>query len=325
MAIDPVTGALIGAGAQALTGIYGANEAANAQEEAAKRQADTARRNAILGIQVNEPLRYAGYNALNDINAFLGYPTSPYTTAAQLQTSQTPLTAKQVIQAMRGGAGFDQIAQMGTLGLGGNNGKFIKRLVKAGLTMDQITQLRNGPQQAGPAPAAPAAAGSQSGWDAIRNAPDYQFQLEQGTRNVGNSFAARGGAASGNALRALAQFNQGLADQGVDKFMQRRMNIVNGGTTATNNVQNAGNTYSNNLMDSQRQQGDARASGVLGTTNTLGNAIGDFMYGWGNRQNSGYNTNGFTPAPGMGITPWNGVPQQQPRPWNYLDSLRGVG
>jgi len=322
MPFDPITGALIGTGIQALTGIYGANQASNAQEEAAKAQADTARRNAMLGIQVNEPLRYSGYQALGDINSFLGYQTAPYTSAQQLQASQTPMTAKQVIQAMRGGASFDQIAGMGTLGLGGNNGKFIKRLIKAGLTMDQITQLRNGPQTPQAAPqATPQAGGTQAGWDAIRNAPDYQFQLQQGTADIGNKFAARGGAASGSALRALAQFNQGLADQGVDKYISRRMNLVTGGTQANNNVQNVGNQYSNSLQDSQQQTGDARASGVLGVTNTLGNAIGDFMYGYGNRNNgSGYNTNGYTPAPGMGITPLDSINPYNanaPRPW-YL-------
>lgn len=268
-----VAGQLISAG----IGAYGANQAANAQETAARQAADAARRNTLMGIQANEPLRYTGYQALGDINSFFGYNTSPYTSAQQLATSTTPVTAKQVLRAIKGGASFDQIAQMGVLGQGTAGGKYIKRLQKAGLSMDQINQLRTGYAQQGVATSATNGATNatpgQMNWDAITQAPDYQFQLQQGTKDIGNSFAARGGAASGNALRALSQFNQGLASQGLDKFISRRMGLVNGGNQATDNVTQIGTQGTGAQMNALQSQGDARASGILGTTNSIGNAI----------------------------------------------------
>ena len=48
-----------------------------------------------------------------------------------------------------------------------------------------------------------------------------------------------------------------------------------------------------------------------GTTNSIGNAINSgfnnyYMGKYLNGMGSGYNTNGYTPAPGMGIMPWRG-------------------
>lgn len=253
----------------AIGGIGSAN-AANAQEAAARQAQNAARRNFLMQTAINEPLRNTGYQALSDINNFFGYSTPNYTTANQLASSMNPLTAKQVKQALKGGATFDQIAQMGTLGTGN---KSIKRLMKAGLTMDQITQLRNGvaqnASQGGGTGAPSQNPGGGQNFDAIWNAPDIQFQYQQGTKNAGNSFAARGGAASGNALRELSRFNQGLASQGVDNFLNRRMNLMNFGERAINNVGNAGSNYSRDYQQAQQQMGDARASGILGVTGAI--------------------------------------------------------
>lgn len=282
---DPVSAGLGFAGAA--LGAIGSKQAADAQESAARQAANVARRNAMMGLQINEPMRYSGYQALNDINNFFGYSTSPYATQNQLATTLNPLTSKQVKQALKGGASFDQIAAMGTLG-GGD--KSIKRLMKAGLSMDQIQQLRTGmPQQQAPAPAQGGSQGGGENWSVFTNSPDYQFALQQGTKNAGNSFAARGGAASGNALRALSEFNQGLASNQIDKFLSRRMGLVNGGQQAIGNVQNSGQNYANNMMGATQAQGDARASGILGMTNSGIGGLYDYATGWGRRLNN-YNT-----------------------------------
>src|SRR6188768_3809462 len=56
--------------------------------------------------------------------------------------------------------------------------------------------------------------------------PGYNFVRNEGQRDIGNSFAARGGAQSGNALKALAEFNSGLASGEFGNWFNRRMNLA---------------------------------------------------------------------------------------------------
>lgn len=316
---DPwAAGASIFSGA---LGAIGANQASKAQQAAARDAANTARRNAMMGIQINEPMRSTGYQALNDINSFFGYQSSPYTSANQLATTLSPLTSKQVKQAIKGGAGFDELSQMGTLGSGN---KSIKRLMKAGLSMEQIQQLRTGmaPQQGTPQGGAQASGQpGQMNWDAITNAPDYQLQLQQGTKNMGNSFAARGGSASGNALRALSDFNQGLASQGLDKFINRRMGLVNGGQQAIGNVQQAGTSGANAMMDSQYSQGDARASGIYNQYGAIAGGLAGIGEAMGRRSQDG----GYGGPTNNMYGPYSGGYQfpQQPKQYDWRSVLPG--
>ena len=203
--------AMLGATAlSAGAGMWGANQAANAQEDAAKKAADAARRNMMVQLGLNEPNRFLGYQAQGDLASALGYQQAPYTPANALAASLQPIGWKAVKSALGAGASVDQIAQMGTLGR--LDKKSIKRLTRAGLNMSDIQRLQSGavaPSATPPTQGATPATGQN--FQRFYDSPDYQFRLNEGQRDIGNSFAARGGAASGNALRALTQFNQNLA------------------------------------------------------------------------------------------------------------------
>lgn len=275
--IDPVTGMAIAQGASALLGAFGANEAANAQERAARQQQEIARRNMLMGLGISEPLRSTGYQALDEINRMFGYTSAPYSTGAELARTATPITYKNVAKYIKQGASLDDIAQMGTLGAPGKKG--LKRLMRAGLTMADIQRLQAGVKSSAATPATPSETAAPTGLAAFQASPDYQFRRDEGTRAIGNSFAARGGAASGNALRALSEFNSNLAAGEFDNWFNRRMRLAGGGDTA---AQQTATTYSNQAGAAAQNVGDARASGVLGVTNALGQGvqgIGD-MYIW---------------------------------------------
>lgn len=129
--------------------------------------------------------------------------------------------------------------------------------------------------------------------------PDYNFRRAEGTRDIGNSFAARGGAASGNALKALADYNSSLAAGEFGNFFNRQAALAGIGQTATGQAASAGGAASANISNLLSRQGDARASGVSGAYDAYGNAlnqlggvIGDW---WQNRKK--------TPSPVMG-PPW---------------------
>jgi hypothetical protein len=103
--------------------------------------------------------------------------------------------------------------------------------------------------------------------------PGYQFALSEGQRGVGSSFAARGGAASGNALKALSQFNQGLASQQYGDYYNRTAARAGMGQQTVNSLANLGQNYANNAGQTMMASGDARASGIIGSANSLSQGI----------------------------------------------------
>jgi hypothetical protein len=308
--MDPLTGALIGGGISALGGILGSNSAADAQEEAARQSAETQRRNMLMQLGLAEPSRNLGYQAMGGLASLYGYGMSPYPTQQNLASSLTHIKSKDVVKQLRNGATVDQIAQFGSLG-GRLNGKAMKRLTKAGLTMEQIQQLSAGGRAAGSSPGQPAAAAQQAPqnsqaqmFERFQQLPGYQFALQQGTKDIGNSFAARGGAASGNALRALNQFNSGLASQTFNTERNALMQMAGMGQVATGQAANAGNNYANAQSNSQMAQGDARASGIMGAANSIGNAVNSgfnnyYMGQYLNKMPQGGNGS-YLPSNGLG-------------------------
>jgi hypothetical protein len=302
--IDPVTGMLIGTGVSALGGLLGSSSAAKKQEEAAKEAQELARRNYLAGLQINEPTRFTGNQALNEINSVFGYQSSPYTSMQQLVGTATPMSSRNVAKALKNGMSYEQIQQMGGTLAGRMNPKSMRRLTKAGLTPEQIMGLSAGRQ--GQTMGAPAVAQQQgpTGMAAFQASPDYQFRLNEGQRDMGNSFAARGGAASGNALRALTTFNQGMASGEFGNWFNRRMDLVDGGSRSAAATQNAGNQYAQGAGNAIQAQGDARASGIMGGVNAVNGAIGNGLNAWAWNQYGRQSPGGY--SGGSGTTPNGG-------------------
>jgi hypothetical protein len=265
---------------------------------------------------LQDPTRYSGYQAQNDVNNFFGYSTPAYTSPNQLMAQMTPLGAKEAAKLTKKGFSVDDLMARGTLD-SRLSAKQLKRLTKAGLSPDQIQQLQMGQQQQ-PMQAPPQGAGGGQNFDVLRNSPDYQFAMQEGMGNIGNSFAAKGGAASGNALRALSEFNQGMASQQIDKFLGRRGVQIDRGIGATNNTQNAATGYANNATGLFQDRGDARASGILGRAGSTMGAISGVAGaiggggGW-NSPNGGYGSGQGGWGSGVpGIGQWPGTPPFNP-------------
>lgn len=119
------------------------------------------------------------------------------------------------------------------------------------------------------------------GLDVFQASPDYNFRRDEGMRNIENSFAARGGAASGNALRALTDFNSNLASGEFGNFVNRQLAMAGLGQTATNQGVNAAMYTGGNVANLLGQQGNARASGIVNQTNAWTNGLNDLagIYG----------------------------------------------
>lgn len=128
--------------------------------------------------------------------------------------------------------------------------------------------------------------------------PSYNFTRSEGMRGIERTAAARGGAFSGNALRALSEFNSNLAGQQYGNWYSRQLARTGQGQQTQNLLANVGTNTADNVSSLQVGQGNARASGIIGADNALWNRIdtreaqarawmGMFMGGGGQGQNLG--------------------------------------
>jgi hypothetical protein len=110
--------------------------------------------------------------------------------------------------------------------------------------------------------------------------PDYNFVRGEGTRGVENSFAARGLGQSGNALKALTEFNQNLASGEFGNWFNRQSVRAGMGSTGTGNVTNAGQNTANNVSNLTADRGASRASGIWNRNSILGQGLTDGVSNW---------------------------------------------
>jgi hypothetical protein len=191
---------------------------------------------------------------------------------------------------LKQGMSIGDISKLGRLK---DTSKVVGRLTKQGVTADQIKQLQGGPMGLG----LPAASYGGSGGAApsdpapdmspFFNSPGYQFRRDEGLRDIGNSFAARGGAFGGDALRGITDFNQNLASEDYYNYINQLNSMVGFGQNATNNATNIGQNFANAGSQAIGNYGDARASGIMGQTGFglagLGGAAQAFGNYWDNR------------------------------------------
>lgn len=337
-----MTWAAIGASAvSAGAGIYGSQQAANAQSDAAKKNAALQQRNMLIQLGLIEPQRQLGYGAMSDLASLYGYNLTPYQTGNQLMNPYAYGGAGNggtiQVNGRQSSGGYDSWNPLGgslnPFGFGSKEKRFGGTIDPLTGTVN-ITNIKNPKKEAkveamlseyvrtGVKPKAgdksnrfikeidrliasgyqydpnaaeaarnyspvgsgqPGEAGGPGNMSRFFTSPDYTFRRDEGQRGIGNSFAARGGAASGNALRALSEFNSNLASSEFGNYTNRLLRMAGFGESANNQASNAATNYTNGMSQSNTQQGDARASGVLGTTNSVMGLMGDFARYWGNR------------------------------------------
>lgn len=107
--------------------------------------------------------------------------------------------------------------------------------------------------------------------------PDYAFRRDEGTRDINNSFAARGGALSGNALRRLTEFNSGLAGSEFGNWWNRQAGLAGVGQTSAQNLGTLGANSAANIGNALQNGANARASGIVDSTNAYTGALADIL------------------------------------------------
>lgn len=186
-----------------------------------------------------------------------------------------------VVSRLQQGMSIEDIAKAGWLStMEGDpsdiGDKEIRYLHESGLTPEQIAMLQGRGTAPGGAPGTDGGVTTPSGPDmsVFFASPDYEFRRGEGTRGIENSFSARGGAKSGNALRALAEFNSGLASGEYGDFVNRLLTMSGRGQTSATNTGNAALQTGSNVGNALVNMGNARASGIEDQTNAWGDALG---------------------------------------------------
>jgi hypothetical protein len=133
-------------------------------------------------------------------------------------------------------------------------------------------------------------------YSAFFKSPDYQFRKDQGMQGIQNSFAASGGAKSGNALKALAEFNSNLAAGEFGNYFNRQAALAGIGQTATGQSGQAGIATGQIVGNALQNSADARASGVAGQYNAYGGALSGLSQGLGYYMQQRQSPYGYDPS-----------------------------
>jgi hypothetical protein len=114
--------------------------------------------------------------------------------------------------------------------------------------------------------------------------PGYQFRLDEGTKALERSAAARGGLMSGGTGKALERYGQDSASAEYSNAYNRfnndrttrfnRLSAVAGtGQTAATTLGSLGAASANNISDLATQRGNAIAGGTIGQANAVNGGI----------------------------------------------------
>jgi len=153
------------------------------------------------------------------------------------------------------------------------------------------------------------------GMEQFQADPGYGFRLKEGLRALESSAAARGGLLSGNALRGITRYGQGLASEEFGNAFNRyqaeraaRLNPLQslagmGQSNAATMAQQAGQ-YGQNMAQGAATMGNIRASGYVGQANALTGALGQGLNYYQNQQMM----NRFFPQQGGGGAAPLGMP-----------------
>lgn len=135
------------------------------------------------------------------------------------------------------------------------------------------------------------------------NLPDYQFALQEGTKNLDRSAAARGALYSGGYGQDLTKYSQGLASQNFNNYRNGLAGLAGVGQTASQSLSSLWQNYANQGGNYLMAAGDARANGYANQGNmwgNMGNQLGMLAgYGWGNNRSSGASGWNGQQIPGM--------------------------
>lgn len=108
----------------------------------------------------------------------------------------------------------------------------------------------------------------QPGYDHTTS-PGYQFRMDEGMRALEGSAAARGSLMSGNTLKDVIRYSQGVAADDFGGQFNRTASVAAGGQQVNQSLGALGAAAAGNAGNAMMQGANARASGYVGQANAL--------------------------------------------------------
>jgi hypothetical protein len=194
------------------------------------------------------------------------------------------------LKMLGGGGSTNWLSLLGNLGsswLGSNAAKDASQAqVQAGQDANALAKYIYDQSRADQAPYREAGVGALAGIkgllanpSSITSMPDYQFQLNEGTKALQNSAAARGMVYSGSQGKALQKYGNDYAGTKLNESYNRLASLAGIGQQATNASGALGANYANNVGQTLTGMGNARGAGTIGSANAWGQGIGNVLNG----------------------------------------------
>lgn len=291
-------GAALGSVVGGLASASAAKKGAQAQADAAAESNETQRYIFDRSVELSEPYRETGNNALAALAFETGIGPRP-----SIGATPSGLTIEE-IAANPGNAGGRQV-----MGYDERTGDPIYGEVMPG---NEATSagFRVGGRTFGDRGAAQtyldSLATPGTPYAGIQESPGYRFTLDQGMQGIERMAAARGNRLSGATLKEAGRYNSGLASQDYGNGYNRLAGLAGVGQAAVSQQIGAGQAYAGAVGQNNAMAGQARASGYMGvpnafngTINSLGNLYGA-VKGGAFGENPGF---GIKPSP-AGLSAW---------------------
>jgi hypothetical protein len=112
---------------------------------------------------------------------------------------------------------------------------------------------------------------------AFMASPGYQYRIDEATKAVQNSAAARGQLASGATMKALNRVIQGEASSEYNNWWNQNAGLAGVGQAAVNATSQAGQQSSQNIINATNNAGNARASSYANTGSSINSGINNVL------------------------------------------------
>ena len=153
----------------------------------------------------------------------------------------------------------------------------------AGLSpyLQNYAQAQQGTGALGNALGLGGAAGNQAAMDAFKNNPGYQFQKQQGDSAIlaAQAAGANGGLSSGNTLKALSDYNQGLAGTSWNNYVNQLQPYLGASNAAAGGIQQGFSGLGQGLAGLSTGQAGALNQNLQGQAGLQGGMYGQLGQG----------------------------------------------
>lgn len=119
-----------------------------------------------------------------------------------------------------------------------------------------------------------------AGYGGFTASPGYQFRLGEGTRAIEGASAAMGNSLSGNTLRDLTSFGQGIASEEYGTHLARLRDMAGVGQASAAGSAAAASNFATGGSNALANIGNAQASGYMGMANAAQSGINNGLGIW---------------------------------------------